>query len=269
MTTRLVWLSDIHLNFVESMNRKALPFLEHVKAGRPDSVVITGDIGEAPSIERYLAMMAHHWQVPIYFVLGNHDFYRGSIRDVRSRVGLLAAESEHLVYLTQAGVVQLSSNTCLIGHDSWADARLGDYDNSGVVLNDYILIDELANLDMAEIKRELRAQGDIAAGYFREMLRSAVQRYRHVLVATHVPPFQAACRYRGRISDDSYLPHFACKAAGDAIRKVAETRPDVQMAVLCGHTHSFGVAEILGNLIVYTAEVEYYRPVVQRVFEIE
>ena len=32
----------------------------------------------------------------------------------------------------------------LVGHDGWADARLGDYERSQVQLNDFVLIEELA-----------------------------------------------------------------------------------------------------------------------------
>ena len=40
----------------------------------------------------------------------------------------MAAESEHLVYLTASGIVELTANTVLVGHDGWADARFGDLD---------------------------------------------------------------------------------------------------------------------------------------------
>ncbi len=48
--------------------------------------MISGDIAEATSIELILKEMASTIQKPIYFVLGNHDYYRGSINDLRSTV---------------------------------------------------------------------------------------------------------------------------------------------------------------------------------------
>ena len=80
---------------------------------------------------------------PIYFVLGNHDFYRGSVAGTRSAVAEIVHGSQNLVYLTQAGVVELTPHTALVGHDGWADGRLGDLDGSDVILNDFLLIDEL------------------------------------------------------------------------------------------------------------------------------
>ena len=45
----------------------------------------------------------------------------------------------------------------------------------------------------------------------------ALERFEHVLVLTHVPPFREACWHEGRISGDDYLPYFACKATGDVL----------------------------------------------------
>ena len=40
-------------------------------------------------------------------------------------------------------VVELTPITALVGHDGWADGRLGDLDGSDVILSDFLLIDEL------------------------------------------------------------------------------------------------------------------------------
>jgi hypothetical protein len=45
--------------------------------------------------------------------------------------------------------------------------------------------------------------------------------------------------------------------------------PDSQMEILCGHTHSAGVAQILPNLVVRTGRAEYCVPVIERVWELE
>jgi hypothetical protein len=82
-------------------------------------------------------------RVPIYFVLGNHDFYHGSIAAVRQAVARQSAASRWLHWLPISGVVPLTATTALVGHDSWADGRLGDFLGSEVLLNDYVLIAEL------------------------------------------------------------------------------------------------------------------------------
>ena len=111
--------------------------------------------------------------MPIYFVLGNHDFYRGSVVGTRSALAEMISGSEHLVYLSQAGVVELTPSTALVGHDGWADARLGDFDGSEVILNDFLLIDELRcwrdhhTLDKPALRQALQALGDEAARYLK------------------------------------------------------------------------------------------------------
>jgi predicted MPP superfamily phosphohydrolase len=116
---RLAWLTDIHLNFVDAVNRRH--FLETIES-QADSFAISGDIAESPSIIGVLTEMKEILQKPIYFVLGNHDFYRGSIEKTRGEVAKLAEQCELLTYLTATGVVELSRQTALVGHDGWADA---------------------------------------------------------------------------------------------------------------------------------------------------
>jgi predicted MPP superfamily phosphohydrolase len=268
---RLAWLTDIHLNFVALDKRQ--DFLKRVSE-RCDAVVISGDIGESPDIVSFLGEMEDVLQKPIYFVLGNHDFYKGSITRTRSRVGQIARQSEHLVYLTQEGVVRLSPNTALVGHDGWADARLGDFDRSDILLNDYFLIEELARWnhdlipDKNELSKALRNLGDEAAAHFAKVLPEAVSNYRDVIVAIHPPPFREAARYDGRISDDNWLPHLTCQAAGDVIRGVMRSHPSANLLVLCGHTHGRGRVSILDNLYVWAGHAEYGNPEIQEIIDI-
>jgi len=198
---RLAWLTDIHLNFLAPDHRE--DFLKTV-AGRCDAVVVSGDIGESPGIEGLLREMESALQKPTYFVLGNHDFYKGSIAGTRERVGKMARQSDHLVYLTEEGVVQLTPNTAMVGHDGWADARLGDFDRSDVLMNDFFLIEELSRwnrgfiLDKERLQRTLQGLGDEAASHLAAVLPEAVCNYRDVIVVIHAPPFQEAAWHQGR-----------------------------------------------------------------------
>ena len=136
---RLAWLTDIHLNFLDSVERRQ--FLETV-AERADAVAITGDIGESVNVIEFLKEMEEILRRPIYFVLGNHDVYRGSIGKTRDELAKYAKQSEFLVDMTATSVVALSPETALIGHDGWADARLGDFENSTVFMNDHMAIQD-------------------------------------------------------------------------------------------------------------------------------
>jgi predicted MPP superfamily phosphohydrolase len=269
---RLAWLTDIHLNFINQSESRR--FLEVVRS-EADAVVITGDIAESPTIELCLREIEQSLKRPVYFVLGNHDFYRGSIAETRDRVSRIADDSEYLVYLTTSGVIELSSQTALIGHDGWADARFGDFDRSEILLNDYLLIAELVGphavqtIDRYGLRRTLGKLGDEAARHLEPLLRKAVERYPHVIAATHVPPFREATWYDGRISDDDWLPHFSCKAVGDLFRREMQSKAECELLVLCGHTHGQGEFRPMENLRVLTGEAHYGRPAIQQILDVE
>ncbi len=249
-------------------------FLESVK-GQADALVITGDIAESNSLGEILRQMSVVLNMPVYFVLGNHDFYRGSVAGTRADVGEMIRGSEKLVYLTQAGVVELTLNTALVGHDGWADARLGDFAGSKVFLNDFVVIRELHRwkdeftLDKPALCRVLHELGDEAAQHLKRILPEAAQRYPRIIVATHVPPFREATWYQGQPSGDDYLPFFSCKAVGDVLREVAQSYPRCQILTLCGHTHGGGEVRVLENLRVQTGAAEYGAPRIERVFSLE
>src|SRR6185369_3905427 len=158
--------------------------------------------------------------------LGNHDFYRGSIAGVRRSMQALSRRSPYLRWLPAAGVVELSPGVALVGHDGWSDGRFGDWDRSTVMLNDYLLIEELAFREKADRLHELQLLGDEAALHFKRVLPEALAGHHKLIVAIHPPPFKEACWHEGRISNDDWLPHFTCKAAGDALR-----------AAMLEHTH--------------------------------
>jgi len=101
---RLAWATDIHLNFLDAATRHR--FYQSLGEDS-DAVAISGDIAESTNIEEYLQEMEESLKRPIFFVLGNHDFYRGSIGKTREAVAWLAARSEHLVYLTAKELVEL------------------------------------------------------------------------------------------------------------------------------------------------------------------
>ena len=73
MTYRLLWVTDLHLEFLsEEPDRKA-QFLEVLFNESADAVLITGDVSNADNLEEDLNCLAQ-LNKPVYFILGNHDF---------------------------------------------------------------------------------------------------------------------------------------------------------------------------------------------------
>jgi 3',5'-cyclic AMP phosphodiesterase CpdA len=264
---RLGWVTDLHFNFVT--DTQVEQFCEQLAGTAFDALLVGGDTGEAASFVRYLTTLESRLDHPIYFVLGNHDSYRGSIAGSRAAAKQLSDGSRWLRWLPSTGIVALSDRTCLIGHDGWADGRGGDYANSTVMLNDYRLIEELTGLSHEARGARLGTLGDEAALYLGRTCTAALERFERVIVLTHVPPFNEACWHEGQISNDAWLPHFACPTAGRALVRALDDRPACLVSVLCGHTHGAGEADILPNLHVSTGGAVYGAPTLQRVIEVD
>jgi 3',5'-cyclic-AMP phosphodiesterase len=271
---RVLWATDVHLNFLDEAARRQ--FVASLAAQQVDAFLLGGDIGESCDVVRFLQEIEEAVQRPIYFVLGNHDYYRGSIAQTRRDVSQAAAQSQHLVYLNAASVVELTPQTALVGDDGWGDARLGAFERSEIVLNDFLLIDELKtdgptpwDINRDYLRRTLNALGDEAADHLRRVLPEALRTHCRVVLLTHVPPFREAAWHEGSYSDDEWLPFFACKAVGDVILEVMAAHTDRQLLVLCGHTHGGGRSQIRDNIEVLTGEAVYREPQIQRIFEIQ
>jgi len=264
--TRVAWLTDIHLNFVEPDQVDA--FMDEILDADPDVVICTGDVGESETVIGYLETMEKWLRRPIYFVLGNHDFYRSSIEEVRRQVSELCAQSGYLNWLNESSGVWIAPETTLLGHDSWGDARCGDYENSALVLTDFLFIQELLGSGKQGRRAILERLGDEAAAHFQRTLPRAFDARRDVLLATHVPPFVEASRHGERMCSGEALPYYACQAVGDVLSEIMSARPDNRLTVLCGHTHSAADVHILPNLQVIVGSAEYEAPVIQRIFEL-
>jgi 3',5'-cyclic AMP phosphodiesterase CpdA len=256
---RLAWLIDIHLEFVHSPE-EIDSLLDSIALAKPDCVLLGGDTSTATHLADTLLMLEDRLRIPIYYVLGNHDFYYGSIRQVRQLAEDLTRTHEWLRWLPAAGVVELTSHTGLVGHDGWADGRLGQGADSEIYLSDYSVIDDFVGLPAKERFQRLNQLGDEAAAHLENVLPPALRRFPNLILLTHVPPFRESCWYEGHISGDEYMPHFACKAVGDTLVRLMQSHPECRLTVLCGHTHGQGEVSILPNLHVKTGGAEYGQP---------
>jgi len=264
---RLGWLSDLHLNFLQEDQLQS--FIQNLSSTHVDAWLVSGDLAEAPTIVQYLQLLQENLESPTYFVLGNHDFYRGSFARVHEEVDAFTKEHTNLHWLTTSPPASLSSDLALIGDDAWGDARLGNPEGSQVVLNDFHLIQELTSLSRVERIAACRNLGDRAADRLRPKLDQATASARRVVIVTHAPPFQGATWHEGSISDGAWLPWFSCRVMGEAILDCARRQPDCQFTVLCGHTHGGGQYRPAQNVLVLTAEAEYGVPRIQEIFELE
>lgn len=268
---KLAWLTDIHLNFLTQDERTV--FYQTLLDSACDAVLISGDIAEAPSLCELLLEMSHFIKKPIYFVLGNHDYYRRSVADVRAELRQLQQTTKSLHWLPASGTQLLTPEIVLVGTDGFADGRYGDYQNSPVCLNDSILIEELFHhklLSKKQLQMKMQEFADEDAKQLDHDIQTAIDMYKpkKVIVLTHVPPFPEVSLHQGHPTDPAYLPFFSSKATGDVLLKAAQNHPSVDFSVLAGHTHSYAQSQILKNLKVTVGSAEYYKPSLQKIIDL-
>lgn len=262
---KIIWATDLHLD--GATKEKQQMFFQSIADNKPDAIFIGGDVCNGELSILYLKQLAQHFKKPIYFVLGNHEFYHESIQTTRTLAKKLS-NGHSIIYLTTAGVVEISPSTALIGHDGWADARAGDFLKSTVVLNDYFYIEDLRNQTPEKLKKILHRLGDEAANEIKDLLEKAFESYKKVILLTHVPPFREACVYKGKVANDDWAPHFMSQAVGEAILNIMKSKPNCELLVLCGHTHGAADVWILPNLHVVTGAAEINSPAWQAILQI-
>ncbi len=264
---RATWLTDIHHNFLRPLALQA--FYGRVRQEDPDILLVTGDIAEGDTLLKFLDELAGI--APVYFVLGNHDYYKSSIATVR---GAMQRLDDRLTWLPAHDPLKLTPRVVMLGADGWGDARCGDL-ASAVQLSDWTLIEDFKKLKGDRTARDglLQRLGNNEARALRDKLSRAPESA-ELLVLTHVPPFPEACIYDGEVSEPGYLPWFTCIATGEVLAEHARAHPEQRITVLCGHSHGAGTCSPLPNLEVRTggwpkgAGDGYGNPIVQATIDL-
>ena len=268
---RLVWCTDIHLDHCKNIPM----FIDDVLTMQPDRILLTGDNSNALHITKHLTIMAEQWKVPIDFVLGNHDYYGASpfvpvkMKDTRKKVANVVKAFNNLNWLERSGPVKLTETTALIGSSLWCDWRAGLGDKSTVWLNDYLLIYDLfgsANSfsDRVRIKNKVQnIAKDCTNQLMNDFQKVIDDGFKRLIVGVHVPPFHEASFHDGKVQDDDWAAHFVCKVAGDRLLAETKAHPEIDVTVLCGHTHGQGKKDMLPNLHVINGGATYRHPAPQ------
>lgn len=261
---KLIWVSDIHLNFLMKDEHSRDDFYRHIKEAEGDGVLITGDIAESHNVVMFITEMEERTGLPVHFVLGNHDFYGSSVLAVKQSV-------KHLRYLPKNMGTPLSDDTILIGVDGWGDCRNGDYENSNLTMSDWLYIDDLRKeyvKGMGPLKKQLMKLADMDAKKLERRVLKAVKSFKKIIIATHVPPLKEVCLNAGRKSTPSGLPFFSSKCLGESIVPIAKKHPNIDFLWLSGHTHSRAKYKPCNNLQSKVAKADYYYPQIEETFNV-
>lgn len=256
----LLWCTDTHLNFLRQGNG-AEAFAGYLLSEHPDAqgLIITGDVSDGNNLEMHLRQLAKGWTKPLYFVLGNHDYYDSSFNQIDAAVTRIVSETSNLYWLNN-GWHTLYDNMVLVGVGGWYDAYYGNY-RSPVDLYDFQCIRDLKPLSRNNLVNASRERAAKEANRLAFMLNEACSTNAHtVVICTHIPPYPEASWHMGKQSDSDWVPWFSSASTGKVIDIYAEKYPEKVFIVLTGHSHSPGIVEKKNNLTIYTGPAKYHYP---------
>lgn len=266
----IAWASDTHFNL--TTENKIKKFCKDIIfEDECIGLILTGDIAESDSVLKHLVELYSQIQIPIYFVLGNHDYYKSSIKTVTQE--LMAKLPPNIHWLTTIDYIPISEDICLVGNENWWDGRSGSLESLGlldgiIMAPDYMLIEDIAWLSKEQRFEKLRELADKATQQIISKLLSAFEKFNEVILCVHVPPFEESCEHNGTRMTDNWLPHFNHKALGDSLLEFMSTRKEKKLTVLAGHTHESTVYKPLKNLTVKVANASYFVPTVHKFIKI-
>ena len=266
---RLIWLSDVHLDFLGINIRRN--FLENLNTIPGNNIIITGDIAESHTVVDILKEFSDVVNKDIYFVLGNHDYYKSSLDLVASSIRVLCESKHNLHWLRESAPVRITDEVCIIGTDGWYDGLYGESKNPRVMMNDWLSILDIKDSYKSGSKSLKKCLESIAFSesmVAKHQIQSAVENgYSHLYFATHVPPWRESSCNNWNISDDAWAPWFTSKIMGDTLETCAELYPDIRITVICGHSHGRSHIRVSHNLECFTAFAEYRSPGIEQIFQ--
>jgi predicted MPP superfamily phosphohydrolase len=231
--SKYLFFTDTHL----------LPFqrsrmLNHILDATPHGVFLTGDITYGPDLIPVLEYLGSRIGRPLYFVLGNHDYHGSSIDKVHDQVRKLCQKHKNLIWMTEAGIVPLNEETCLIGSEGWYSARHGDPRFVKFTF-DWFLTKDFRDLPNWEARFDkFGALADQSAEHLSKLLEQAIGTYKTVICLTHMPAWPEANRDIGTVMEKFWLPYNVNTSLGQALEKVMLPHKKRKLIVLCGHTHT-------------------------------
>lgn len=267
---KYAWATDIHLDFLANRPQELITFAESLIKDGPTGIFLTGDISTAKNVVYHLSALEKVVQRPIYFVLGNHDYYGSSIEQVRKTMRELSNASPFLRYMPTMPYYGLSPSTAVIGHDGWYDGYYGDWQTSSFGMNDWSAIHEFREVQgnkatIVSVARKLAHEG---VTHCHNAIKQAVRYHKNIVLLTHIPPFRESHIFQGKIGDDNTQPWFTSKMMGDMLLDASKAFPSHTFTVLAGHTHGKYSGKIKDNLIVNVGGAEYYQPALQGLVEV-
>lgn len=266
----IAWFTDIHLDCVDNLESSLKRIRD--ESAFSEIVVITGDISVGNSVARHINLLENYLDKPIYFVMGNHDYYFSNILETRKNVVNLCRRLTYAKYLGAVPYVRIDNKTAIIGSDGWYDGINGNANDSELIMNDWLHISDFSpaikttmvgkSIDKNIILQISRAICNASVNHIFKGIKSAADQFEHLIIATHFPPFAETYtdnKFKN-IDREFVIPWYSSRTMGEMLLSAAKTYPDVQFTVLSGHTHGQFSGKILGNLHAKVGKSQYGAP---------
>ena len=144
-----IWAADTHFD-TAIVSPKEMG--EQWKRDNPEAkgIIMTGDIANSKTIKQTLIDLQKGFNGTIHFVLGNHDYWYSSFKDVAEEVKQWNLDG--IVHL-RGKKVQLG-NTTLVGNGGWYDAYYDEMPEFG--MSDFDKVNELKENSVENSKERAR-----------------------------------------------------------------------------------------------------------------
>jgi hypothetical protein len=204
-----------------------------------------------------LEYLGQNLKCPMYAVLGNHEIHGSSFAKVHDGIRLLTAQYKNLIWMDDAGIVELNKQTCLIGNTNWFDFRIGNENYFNYTL-DWALIEDFRKLPT--MKDRLQAMRDFADDCNKAIcyrLKEAIENYKSIYLLCHIPPWRECNAAKGWFNQVFLEPYNTSYALGQKIEKIMCKHKKRHLTVLAGHCHAACTAEISRNITCHVGKGSY------------
>jgi predicted phosphohydrolase len=253
-----LWFTDVHFDYAGELN--LFKFIDTVNQFAPKGVFITGDIANGISIENDLKYISRNCKTNIYFVLGNHDRYFSSFKKVKQKIKRLCKKYKNLFWMPEAGVVELNDKNALIGVDGWFNFSYTKPKNI-LFTNDWFMIKELlVNYSVKSKMQFINKIIDDGCKIIKSNLETALEKYEHIHMLTHFPPFIEASGNEKLFFKDFWNSYDVNTKLGNLLKDIMKNYPDKKLTVYCGHTHKWKRVEVASNMECIVGDSRYFNP---------
>jgi predicted phosphohydrolase len=257
MGDKYLWYSDTHLNSTFPWSKYVM--YHAIEKERPKGLFLTGDISNGVLLKHDLSQLAQNINCPIYFVLGNHDYFWSGIDKTHKRVRNLCKTYNNLFWLTESPIIELDEDIGLIGTEGWYDLSLGDSKYIKYTFDWFCIPDFRKMSSMDERFNAFKQMATVSSDFIEKQLISAFDKgYKTIYLLTHFPIFAEATFDLDSFFGKWWLSYNINYRLGETVKKIMDKNKKKNLIVLSGHVHERQFAQVSRNIISFTSAASYW-----------